>query len=132
MFIIGDVFCFRCMQWVQNTRVEGLRSIPPEKLCNGSNRLCAKHFEVSQFMNPSLRNKLVWNAVPTLFDVPNPPKQVTPKRPQPKKRTLPPPTGPAIKRQKGKSKPNHEFMHCCSHNFHNICKVLNLVKIYTK
>jgi hypothetical protein len=31
-------------------------------------------------MNADLRNKLIWNAVPSLFDVPNPPRQVAPKR----------------------------------------------------
>jgi len=32
------------------------------------------------------KNKLVWNAVPTLFAVPNPPKLVTPVRPPPESR----------------------------------------------
>ena len=33
-------------------------------------RLCAKHFGNSQFMNEK-QNALTWNAVPTLFDIPN-------------------------------------------------------------
>ena len=30
-------------------------------------RMCAKHFTDSQFMNANSRDKLVWDAVPTLF-----------------------------------------------------------------
>ena len=30
-------------------------------------RMCAKHFTESQFMNANSRDKLVWDAVPTLF-----------------------------------------------------------------
>ena len=29
-------------------------------------------------MNKETQNKLVWNAIPLLFDVPNPPSKVTP------------------------------------------------------
>jgi hypothetical protein len=35
--------------------------------------LCPNHFLPSQFMNPKLRNRLISSAIPTLFDVPNPP-----------------------------------------------------------
>ena len=31
-------------------------------------------------MNKETQNKLVWNAIPTLFDVPNPPSKVAPSR----------------------------------------------------
>ncbi len=34
--------------------------------------LCPEHFEDHMFMNPK-KNRLVWNAVPTLFMIPNPP-----------------------------------------------------------
>ncbi len=37
-------------------------------------------------MNQNLKNKLVWDAVPTLFAVPNPPAQLGVKRPPPKER----------------------------------------------
>ena len=37
-------------------------------------------------MNRDSRDKLIWNAVPTVFDVPNPPKGLSLKRPPPKKR----------------------------------------------
>ena len=33
-------------------------------------------------MNKETKNKLIWNAVPTLFDVKNPPPKVTPSRPK--------------------------------------------------
>ena len=46
--------------------------------------MCTKHFEDSQFMNPKKKDAgLVWNAVPTLFDIPNKPKPVTLKRKAP-------------------------------------------------
>ena len=30
--------------------------------------VCANHFEDSQFMNPAMKNRLIHNAVPTIFD----------------------------------------------------------------
>lgn len=47
-------------------------------------------------MNTTSRNKLVWNGVPTLFDVPNPPPTLNPKRKAPQVR-LP---SSILKRQK--------------------------------
>jgi hypothetical protein len=38
--------------------------------------LCAKHFEDSQFMNAAEKNKLIWNALPSLFDVKNAPPRL--------------------------------------------------------
>ena len=38
------------------------------------------HFEDSQFKNKEKRNRLIETAIPTLFDVPNPPPKITPKR----------------------------------------------------
>ena len=55
---------------------------------NKGYHLCALHFERSQFMN-DLKNKLVHNAVPTAFDVPNPPAKVENARPPPRKRKNP-------------------------------------------
>ncbi len=66
----------RCRKWVQNTRREDIRRKSTEKL-NQSYRLCSVHFEDSQFMNPNEKRRLVWSAVPTLFDVPNPPPKQT-------------------------------------------------------
>ena len=36
-------------------------------------------------MNPAKWNSLIHNAVPTIFDVPNPPPLLTPRRPIPKR-----------------------------------------------
>ena len=57
--------------------------------------LCSKHFEDSQFMNPAKKNSLIHTAVPTIFDVPNPPPSVTPKRPLPKHTCATPPPKPS-------------------------------------
>ncbi len=81
---IGFVSSFRCQKWVRNADVQLLYTKTTQQLYNF--RLCAKHFEDSQFMN-NQKNSLVWNAVPTLFDRPHPPKSVTPKRPPPKHRS---------------------------------------------
>ena len=68
----------RYRKWVQNTRRDDIRNLPSKKLYNLE--LCSNHFEDSQFMNKETKNKLIWNAVPTLFDVKNPPPKVTPSR----------------------------------------------------
>ena len=39
--------------------------------------VCANHFEDNQFMNPAMKNRLIHNAVPTIFDIPNPPPNYT-------------------------------------------------------
>ena len=57
--------------------------------------LCSKHFEDSQFMNSAKKNSLIHTAVPTIFDVPNPPPSVTPKRPLPKCTCATPPPKPS-------------------------------------
>ncbi|GFO44599.1 52 kda repressor of the inhibitor of the protein kinase [Plakobranchus ocellatus] len=78
----------RCKKWVINVRRCDIHSKPTEKLCK-NNVLYADHFEVSQFMNPAVRNKLIHCAVPTVFDIPNKPPSVTPRRPPPKRRCTP-------------------------------------------
>ena len=70
--------------------------LTPEKL-HKNRRLCSKHFEDSQFFNPKLKNRLVHDAIPTIFDVPNPPNPVTPKRTDPAKRRK---TEPPVKKGK--------------------------------
>ncbi|GFO33435.1 hypothetical protein PoB_005994000 [Plakobranchus ocellatus] len=72
----------RCKKRVINVRRDDLHSKPIEKLCK-NNVLCADHFEMSQFMNPALRNKLLRCAVSNLFDIPNKPPLATPRRPPP-------------------------------------------------
>ena len=66
----------RCRKCIQNSRWDDLRTFPIQKLCYY--QLCSKHFEDSQFMNKETKNKLIWNAIPTLFDVLNPPSKITP------------------------------------------------------
>ncbi|XP_055500197.1 uncharacterized protein LOC129702495 [Leucoraja erinacea] len=63
----------RCRQWVQNTRRHDLLHRTPVYLSNNC-RLCSEHFELYQFSNKRTKNRLNWNAVPTLFEIPNPPK----------------------------------------------------------
>ena len=63
----------RCQIWVQNSRKQDLLNRSPSYLSTNC-KLCAEHFESSQFTNPS-KNRLNWNAVPTLFSVPNPPQK---------------------------------------------------------
>ena len=41
--------------------------------------LCSKHFSDSCFMNIFQKNSLVWDAVPSLFDVPSSPMQISQK-----------------------------------------------------
>ncbi|ELU06999.1 hypothetical protein CAPTEDRAFT_185658 [Capitella teleta] len=72
----------RCDVWVQNTRRDDIRGMSAESIRKKNERVCAKHFEPSQFMNPK-RNKLIPSAVPTLVDVPNPPPTLQSKRKAP-------------------------------------------------
>ena len=53
-------------------------SYSTEKL-NKQYTVCTKYFEDNQFMNPAMKNKLTHNAVPKVFDIPNPPPKLTPK-----------------------------------------------------
>ncbi|XP_032900886.1 52 kDa repressor of the inhibitor of the protein kinase-like [Amblyraja radiata] len=69
----------RCQQWVQNTRRQDLLHRTPEYL-SANCCLCSLHFELDQFSNKQAKNRLNWNAVPTLFDIPNPPKRLSSQR----------------------------------------------------
>ena len=79
---------FRSKQWVINLRRVALMSYSTEKL-NKQYTVCANHFEDNQFMNPAMKNRLIHNAVPTIFDIPNPPPKLTPKQQRPKYHPLP-------------------------------------------
>ena len=59
--------------------------------------VCANHFEDSQFMNISTKNKLIHTAIPTLMNLPNPPPKWTPSRPLPKHRIVPTPSPSQIR-----------------------------------
>ena len=50
-------------------------------------KTCSEHFEKNQFLNKKtilLKNRLIWNAVPTIFSIANPPEsyfqEISPKR----------------------------------------------------
>ena len=58
-------FFFRAELWVRNCRRADLQGREASYLYDNC-CICAEHFESSQFMNLAARNKLVWNAVPTL------------------------------------------------------------------
>jgi len=75
-----------CRRWVQTSRREDLRSRSVDYL-HANCKLCADHFEDNQFMNAVTRSKLIWNAVPTIFTVPNPPKRLASTRRPPLKRS---------------------------------------------
>ena len=77
---------FRSKQWVINCRRADLDNLSVERL-NKSHRLCAAHFEDSQFMNFH-KDRLIWNAIPTIFDVPNPPPQLELKRKMVKRKVI--------------------------------------------
>ena len=70
---------FRCKQWVINIITADLEKYSPEYLYN-CYTLCANHFEDNQVKNCDKRNSLIHNAVPTIFDIPNLPPLLTPKR----------------------------------------------------
>ncbi|KAK7475817.1 hypothetical protein BaRGS_00032963, partial [Batillaria attramentaria] len=81
-----------CRQWIQNTRREDLIGNNPQKLNSSGYVLCSKHFEPSQFLcSDQPRKRLVWNAVPTVFDVPNPPPKLKSRKRSPRKRVAEPP-----------------------------------------
>ena len=72
----------RSKQWVNNTRRKDVITQKSAKQLNTGTVLCANHFEANQFISKRLKK----TAVPTLFDVPNPPKTLTPARKTPKPR----------------------------------------------
>ena len=76
---MNNLFC-RCKQWVINTRRADLEEYSPQHLYNAYT-LCSRHFEDSQFMNPVEKRSLIHTAIPTFFDVPNPPPRITPNGP---------------------------------------------------
>jgi len=71
------IVVFRCRKWLVNCRRKDL-DCHMKKLSHlrANYRLCSDHFEESQFMNMKTKDRLTWNAVPTLFEVPNPPHRL--------------------------------------------------------
>ncbi|XP_071477727.1 uncharacterized protein [Diadema antillarum] len=71
----------RSRKWIQNTgRKDLLIKFDDTPLYLSNNcRLCSEHFETSQFSNKKTKNRLNWNAVPTIFKTTNPPKRGNPR-----------------------------------------------------
>ena len=69
----------RSKKWVQLCRRADLAGKSLEYLYENVT-LCSEHFEASQYYSGGSK-RLRRDAVPTLFDVPNPPKPVTSRRP---------------------------------------------------
>lgn len=72
-------------KWTVNSRRADLLK-KDAKYLNKNCRICSVHFEEVMFAN-FLKNRLKPDAVPTLFNIPNPPKTVSLKRKSPKERT---------------------------------------------
>jgi hypothetical protein len=86
--ILNFVIACRCKQWVIRCRLKNLENKSALMLYNGY-RLCADHFEDSQFMNATTKDKLIHSALPSQFLMPNPPAPVTVKRRLPERCHLP-------------------------------------------
>ena len=69
------VLC-RCKEWVLRSGRYDLLHKDVAKL-HRTCLFCSNHFEDSQFMNPQEKKRLVWNAVPTLFNMPDQPPSVS-------------------------------------------------------
>lgn len=80
----------RLKLWLQACRRQDIMKVTADYAFKNL-RLCSKHFSDSSFMNISQKNSLVWDAVPSLFDVPNPPPARSTKRKTPLTPPAPPP-----------------------------------------
>lgn len=87
------------MKWVQLSRRDDLRNKSTEYLYANC-RLCEKHFEDSQFYYAPTKTRLLPYAVPTLFDVPDPPPLICSRNRTLRKRSAPQATLANVKRQK--------------------------------
>lgn len=52
--------------WIHNCKSQDLVDPDPNKRC--SHKVCSDHFEDSMFINNTTRNRLAFNAVPTIFN----------------------------------------------------------------
>ncbi len=79
----------RAKKWIINSRRDDLLK-KDIKYLTANICFCQVHFEPHMFMNANApKKRLVWNAVPTLFDVPNPPKLAKIQRKEPFARSAP-------------------------------------------
>ena len=77
----------RCRKWVVNCRNAKLDTIAVETL-NRAYYICSDHFEESQYHKEALRPTLLKTAIPTIFNVPNPPQRLANKRKSPSMRQI--------------------------------------------
>ena len=73
------LFLDRSRKWVQNTRRADLIGASTEYLYDNV-KICSAHFESSHYYGGG-STRLRRDAVPTKFDIPNPPKPVKARRP---------------------------------------------------
>ena len=83
--IISTLLYFRCRRWVINCRRADLDDKSSSSLHSGGYVLCEKHFQPSLIRKNDKRTRLLKDAYPTLFDIPNPVQRLKSSRP-PKKR----------------------------------------------
>ncbi|XP_032894277.1 uncharacterized protein LOC116984270 [Amblyraja radiata] len=76
--------------------------------------LCSEQFELEQFSNKQTKNKLNWNTVPTLFDIPNPPKRLSSQRRLLKRKNENLPSSPMPLKQQRVSHNIQAEHSCCS------------------
>nr|XP_057909037.1 THAP domain-containing protein 1-like isoform X2 [Doryrhamphus excisus] len=69
----------RCRQWVVSARRTDLLSRTTCYISTNCH-LCAEHFTEDQFSNRQVKNRLNWNAVPNVFQFPDPPKSESTRR----------------------------------------------------
>lgn len=74
LIIVFGEFC-RSHLWVNNCGLKSILDDVPVQTLYRTRLLCSEHFAPSQFMNPEMRNKLIWNAIPTIFNHHMPVKQ---------------------------------------------------------
>ena len=88
-----------CKKWIINTRRLDLQNVSPT-YANKNLRLCANHFEDSQFFSILKRNRLERDAVPTLFSgITNEPPKIKMKRSLPQRNHDLPPKKPRKRRK---------------------------------
>ena len=86
-----DLICLflRCKQWIHFTRRADIETEPLDLVykINKNNLLCSEHFEECFFSKTAKKRlRLVNDALPTIFNIPNPPPKLMSSRPAPKER----------------------------------------------
>lgn len=99
---------YRCREWVVALRREDLLG---RDIFYRNYQVCSDHFEAASYSNPNDRDtsRLSCIAKPTLFNIPNPPPVITPKRQRPLDRSLLTSTKCQKIKQQKMSVPFHEI-----------------------